>query len=99
MTIDDIKGKNLFWIAINGSSCAISRIQFRWPIKVTPSPEILVGFVKEGDAIDAQHDALNIPANRLKKFWDKLSNNKNAVIIKLANHGPQTYGQTIWEEV
>jgi hypothetical protein len=86
-----------YYIAINGSSCALSTVPWRKPPRVVPAPEVLIGFPTLAEATEAQHFLLNAPVPemtaRLVSYRDR---RPDLTVIRLPNPGPQTAGETVW---
>lgn len=89
----------MYYIAINGPSCALSRIPWNEPPIVSPTPQQLIGFptVEEAEEMQAAclHDA--IPAVE-KKLLDLVPRVEAGEVQILTNPHPEppTTGQTIW---
>lgn len=84
-----------YWIAINGSSCAICSIPCEEVPTVSPRPEVMFGFETLGEARAAQASALNDPIAVVKErmaSWLKGS----IRVVRFDNPEPQTSGETVW---
>ena len=89
-----------YWIAINGSSCALFPIPLRNPV-TTPTAQQLFGFPTLKEAQKAQHICLNAPIPEAKAFFDSLRPDVisgRIAHLTPANPDPQTRGQTVWME-
>jgi hypothetical protein len=89
-----------YWIAINGSLCALSGIPWRNPI-TAPRAQQLLGFPTLEEAKRAQHICLNAPIPEVKAYLESLRPDIQAgrVVHRTpANPDPQTGGETMWME-
>ncbi len=93
---DEISKNHLYWLAINGASCAMSNMPMPATVTVTPRPQMLVGFLTHADAKTAQHCMLTAPitkCRRLLKEWKK----RDDVVMKVFKNSERpTHGPTIW---
>ncbi len=87
----------LYWIAINGSSCACSSIPFVRPT-VTPTPEVLIGFPNVEEAKDAQKLCLKAPIGQVKASMKLWMTQADIRIIRPSKPDPPTSGVTLWLE-
>jgi hypothetical protein len=93
-----MRDEPLWWIAINGSSCARSAMPL-WDPRVTPVPEELVGFSTKEEAEAAQRICLRAPLRVVRQFWANLRPDimmGRIRVIRLPNPQPQTSGLTTW---
>jgi hypothetical protein len=92
------RNANRYWIAINGSSCAISGTPMRDPM-VIPTPEQMFGFPTAEEARKAQQICLTAPIQKANAFLQSLLPDiKSGRILyrRPDNPGPQTRGETMW---
>ncbi len=89
----------LYWIAINGSSCARLAVSLRLPLRVTPTPQILIGFLTAKESLDAQQTCLTAPIEEVKQRMSEWHRRVDVTVIRPANPGPQTNGETLWAEL
>lgn len=89
-----------YWIAINGSSCALASLPFTNP-KVTPIPRQLIGFSTYNEAREAQRICLNDPTSKVIQFMENLQSRVKAgqvMIIQPSHPQPSTKGPTLWTD-
>jgi hypothetical protein len=89
-----------YWIAINGSSCALSPLPMRNP-KASPTPEQLIGFPTLEEAQFAQNLCLHAPMKKVRRFFANLAPDVHSGrirVIRPAYPHPQTSGPTAWTE-
>jgi hypothetical protein len=89
-----------YWIALNGSSCAISSLPLRQP-HVTPTPVELVGFPTFEEAYDAQQICLHAPIEEVRRFLRGLIPDIRSGRLRLIqpkHPQPPTRGQTLWTD-
>src|SRR5437870_1625321 len=89
-----------YWIAINGSSCAISSLPMRNPM-VTPTPWQMLGFPTYEEAERAQRVCLQAPIDEVRRFVDSLRPDVMSGRIRVIQPKypqPPTKGPTIWTE-
>jgi hypothetical protein len=86
------------WIAINGSTCALSPGPLRPPLGVSPTPEVLVGFLAEQDARTAQSICLTAAPADVKESMREWLSRADVEVIRPPNPEPQTDGPTAWVE-
>lgn len=90
--------KPLYWIAINGSSCARYPLPLFRP-RLKPVPEILIGFKTSKEAAFAQDKCLNAPIEEVRKLMESWCRfGSDVKVVRSANQEPQTYGPTLWTE-
>lgn len=89
----------LYWIAINGSSCAAAPFPLREPFKVAPTPEILVGFTIAEEAEENQSVMLQAPIAEVQERMRSWNSRTDVKVVRLTNPEPQTDGQTMWQEL
>lgn len=93
--------KARYWIAINGSSCAMSSIPWEYP-SVNPVPHILIGFPAFREAEEAQRFCLTAPVADLRPqmaLWESRARTAGDIMISRPhNPQPQTSGSTTWCE-
>jgi len=90
-----------YWIALNGPSCARTTIPFRVP-KVSPTPNLLIGFPTEDEARAAQRICLEEPIVTVRQFIESLRGPRVRTgeirFIEPAHPEPPTRGTTVWTE-
>jgi len=87
-----------YWIAINRTSCAISRFPMREP-KVTPTPEQMFGFPTLEEAEAAQRTCLTAPIEDVANFLDSLLpdvQSGRVVYRRPENPERPTRDETVW---
>ncbi len=89
----------LYWIAVNGSSCARSPGSLRWPFTVMPMPQHLIGFETETQAKFGQMVMLEWPISEVKSQVDRWAARSDVVMIKPDRPECQTDGPTLWSEL
>ncbi len=92
-------GESFFWIAINGSSCAINAVPLHWPIRLLPTPEFLIGFPTLAEAKEHQRSCLNDPVSVVRKNAQALVSRDDIAFVALKDSQPQTEGPTFWAEM
>jgi hypothetical protein len=95
MTMDE-----RYWIALNGSSCAISPLPMRNPM-ATPTPYQLIGFPTYEEAQRAQRICLEAPMGEVNKFLAALTPDVKSGRIRVIEHAhpqPPTRCPTMWTE-
>ena len=88
-----------YYIAINGSSCAMFPIALREPFIVKPKPHILIGFPTLEEAKAAQAICLQSPIAMVDEqiaAWRLRPDVRWKLNVV---HDKQTKGQTVWMEV
>lgn len=65
----------MYWIAINGASCAIASAPMKNP-KVTPTPQQLLGFPTFEAAKHAQTVCLTAPMGEVVRFLQSLAHER-----------------------
>jgi hypothetical protein len=84
-----------WWIAINGSSCAMCGLPFNEPPQVIPRPQGLIGFPTYQQARKAQELCLKAPIPKVERKISEWRNQKNGIVfIQFRNPEPQTSGTT-----
>ena len=89
-----------YWIAINGPSCARTSIPLRHP-KVSPTPDLLLGFPSPDEAREAQRICLEEPLTTVQQFIENLRPRVRAgevQWIQFDHPEPPTTGPTAWLE-
>jgi hypothetical protein len=89
-----------YWIAINGSSCALTSFPLREPM-VTPTPEQLIGFPTLEEAQEAQRVCLYAPIEEANEFIQKLLpdiHSGRVRYIRPEHPQPSTRGATTWTD-
>jgi hypothetical protein len=99
-TTDDITTHRhrKYWIAINGSSCAMSSVPMVMPT-VLPKPQQLLGFPTLEEAKRAQHICLTAPMNEVRQFLQSLSPHVRCgriTVITFDDPDPPTAESTMW---
>jgi len=90
----------MYWIAINGASCAMASFPMTNPV-VSPTPQQMLGFPTFEEAKHAQQICLTAPMNEVKRFLQSLAPDVKAgrlVAIMPDNPEPATRGTTMWLE-
>ena len=98
MTAKDIEGKPLFWIAVNGCSCAMFPAPLRFPFVIRPIPQWLVGFETVEEAVTAQEICLNASIEDTHKAIVSWKYRDKVAFVKMSNPEPMTDGPTTWME-
>jgi hypothetical protein len=89
-----------YWIALNGSSCALSSLPMQNPL-LTPTPEQLIGFPTWEEAEDAQRICLQASMDVIRGFFAGLRPHVGSGrirVIRPAHPQPPTSGPTMWTE-
>jgi hypothetical protein len=89
-----------YWIAINGSSCALSALPLRDPM-VTPTPQQMFGFPTLEEAKEAQRICLHSSMKEVCRFMESLRPDVKSgrVRVILPTHPqPPTRGPTAWTD-
>src|SRR5262245_28898099 len=90
----------LYWIAINGSGCALSRVRWRNPA-TRPRSQQMFGFPTLQEAQEAQKICLTAPVEKVEEFFESLRPDVQSgrVAYRRPNSPePPTRGQTAWME-
>ena len=98
MTAKDIEGKPLFWIAVNGCSCAMFPAPLRFPFVVRPIPQYVIGFETVEEALRAQEMCLEYSMDALRPVIVSWKFRANVAFVKMSNPEPMTDGPTTWME-
>lgn len=89
-----------YWIAINGSSCALTSLPFQKPL-CTPTPAQMLGFPTLEEAQHAQGVYLNATMDEVCSFLEGLRPDVKSgriLVIQPTHPQPQTSGPTMWTE-
>lgn len=86
-----------YWIAINGPSVAANLSVPVSSVKVTPTPQSLVGFPTREEASEAQRFLLNAPIEDIPAQLVKWQKRDEIKIIIQPHPEPPTRGATQWE--
>jgi hypothetical protein len=89
-----------YWIAINGSGCAITALPMRNP-KVTPTPQQLLGFPTYEEAAEAHRICLQAPLDEVRRLFESLRacvKSGRVRVIQPRHPQPQTDGPVTWTE-
>ena len=89
-----------YWIALNGSSCAICSLPLRHP-HATPTPVQLIGFPTFEEAYDAQQICLHAPIGEVRRFQRALIPDISSGRLRLIqpkHPQPPTQGPTLWTD-
>ncbi len=86
-----------YWIAINGSSCAMSELPWKLPV-TTPVAEVMFGFKTVEEALIAQDICLRSPIGEVKTNMGEWLKRSDVVCIRPRNPGKKTDGPTMWQE-
>jgi hypothetical protein len=89
-----------YWIAINGSSCALSTLPWRDPTTV-PVAQQMFGFPTLREAKEAQRICLDEPIEKVKAWMESLRPDvaSGRVLYKRpAKPDTPTFGETMWME-
>jgi hypothetical protein len=87
-----------YWIAINGSSCALSSLPFRNPMLI-PTPEQMLGFPTRAEKV--QRLCLQAPMDEMRKLLAGLApdvTSGRVRVIRPEHPQPSTRGPTMWTE-
>ena len=93
---DEMSKESLYWLAINGASCAMFSMPVPVTVMTTPRPEMLLGFPTYDEAKTAQHTMLTAPIAKCRKLMDKWKRRHDVVTRVFKNPEPPTRGATIW---
>ncbi len=93
---DEMSKELLYWLAINGASCAMSSMPMPGTVTVTPRPKMLVGFLTHAEAKTAQHSMLTAPIAKCRKLMDKWKKRHDVVMKVFKKPERPTHGPTIW---
>lgn len=88
--------KPFHWIAVNGSSCAVSPFPLKFPFAVKPTPEWVMGFPTAEEAVEAQQFLLAAPPEQLRPRIAEWMKRSDVVSVRFPNPEPQTDGPTVW---
>jgi hypothetical protein len=89
-----------YWIAINGTSCAMSPLPMRNPL-LTPTPEQMLGFPTHEEAARAQRICLQAPMDEVQRFLESLRPDVESGrirVIQPEHPQPPIASQSIWTE-
>jgi len=88
----------MWWISINGASCAFCPVPSDAAPAVSPLPQAVVGFPTEEAARAAQHSCLNDPLHVVSEKARCWRNGEvGAVVVMFPNPEPISEGQpTAW---
>lgn len=87
-----------YWIAINGSTCALRSFPLLNPT-VIPTPQLLLGFLTLEEAQKAQKICLTAPIPEVKKFFKRCRRDAKSgrvVYLRPSNPEPPTRQETLW---
>jgi hypothetical protein len=87
-----------YWIALNGTSCAMSSIPMRRP-DVSPRPYQLIGFPTWEEARDAQRICLETSISEVEAFMQSLVpavRSGQVMVIQHDDHEPPNPEFTAW---
>jgi hypothetical protein len=90
-----------YWIALNGSGCALSVTPWREPV-TNPVAEQMFGFPTLDEAKRAQMICLKSTLPEVEAWMENLQpavRSGRVAYRRPANPGPQTRGETAWMEV
>lgn len=87
-----------YWIAINGASVAAHLLSPLKRPRVTPIPELLIGFSSAEEAAKAQQTLLTAPVQVMRNYLSHLLRRRDLMILQPHKPDPPTRGPTIWEE-
>jgi hypothetical protein len=90
------EGDRLWYIAVNGSSCAMAGWPLRFPFQVRPIPEVLFGFATFEEASEAQRTCHNDPIPIVKEAMRRWIESDKVHVVSLRTSEPQTDGDTLW---
>lgn len=91
----------MYWIAINGASCACSSAPWQEPV-TSPVAQQLIGFPTLEEARKAQRICCLEPIESVERFFRRLLTEDipsgRVRVIKPASPEPPTHGPTAWME-
>jgi hypothetical protein len=89
-----------WWIALNGASCARCFMPLRWPFRVTPTPQQLIGFLTEQEAKSAQSICLTAPMSDVVDYLASLADRvRDGEIVVILPPNPEPHGDnTFWTQ-
>lgn len=87
-----------YWLAINGSSCAMSSFPLPKTVTVTPRPRMIVGFPSYEEAESAQRSLLTAPIAKVRKLMDGWKSRRDLVMKVFKNPESHTRGVTLWQD-
>jgi hypothetical protein len=85
-----------YYIAINGSSCALSSIPYPGPPRTVPRCWCLIGFPTLDEAREAQRLCLTAPPAELLRLLHLWVDSPANVCVMNDDPEPQTKGTTFW---
>lgn len=93
--------EQFYWLAINGASVAASSIPLPVTVRVSPTPEQLIGFRSREEQVAAQQFFLNAPIKEVSRYMneellDKIKSGEVAY-TKPDKPEPPTTGATLWQ--
>jgi hypothetical protein len=69
---DDPGPYKYFWLAINKDTCTASPSSLTDTVKVTPTPELLLGFYSQEDQLNHQKEIQTLPKDQVEMYLKKL---------------------------
>jgi hypothetical protein len=84
------------WLAINGATVALSRLPFPASVRVSPTPENLIGFTTPEAAAEAQRVCLDEPMPVVSQLMRKL--HREATIVMRGRKGKDRVSQDRGED-
>lgn len=89
-----------WWLAINGSSCAANAVAMPATVKVSPTPEQLLGFRTRKEQIAAQRLLLTAPIEEVQRYMTNTVPSKfqsgEVAYVRPRYPEPPTQGPTQW---
>ena len=97
----DSKDDSYFWLAITGASVTASSMPLPKSVRVSPTPELLIGYRSINAQVAAQRFFLTAPIKTIDKFikheMPRKIKTRELVCIKPEKPKLPTRGRTIWE--
>ena len=89
-----------WWVAVNGHSCSASPSPLPTFPGVSPTPQMLLGFVTRPEQLLAQELILKAPSSDVGQLMLKLADagagHHEVVVGKMVEPEPPTHGPTYW---
>lgn len=91
--------KRWWFLAVNGASCAACSFPVSEGVKVSPRPEILIGFTTQEQQLSRQKELLECPADDLGVVFGNITIDRMqglAIVKTFDDAEPPTSGPTVW---